>query len=120
MGEFMNVLKVAENELKIFLTDTEVKSSFGNYESLFYMSQEGRIIMSALLRDIIFIYYSLSGNESFKTKIKVQKNRGCEITVSLVRKQHKPISETMVALFYCEKDLNGLINFCLKIIYLIL
>ncbi|MBE6749558.1 MAG: adaptor protein MecA [Ruminococcaceae bacterium] len=107
----MNVLRVAENRIKIFLTDCEVINSFGNYENLYYMSEKGKIIMSALLRDVIFKNYSLNGSESFKTKIKAQKNRGCEITVSLIEKKRGFESENLILIFSEEENLNRLLSF---------
>lgn len=77
----MTVYKTHDNKLKVCLTDTEVLTSFGTYERLHNINLHTKIIINALLRDIISQHKSLLKGGKITTKITAHKNRGCEFTL---------------------------------------
>lgn len=90
----MTVTKIAQNKIKIFLTDTEVSACFGDYEQLRQMSPKVKNALNLLLSDIIAESAIFEENCRISAKLSLKRGVGCEILLSaLVAERRQPNKE---------------------------
>ncbi len=84
----MTVYKMGENRIRITLTDKEVLSFFGEYESLTSVSIDTKLTVGLILRESLKDYESYFDGDLI-VEIKARKYAGCIITVSSAEKRRK-------------------------------
>lgn len=85
----MTVRKVGESSLKISLTDKEVLSYFGAYEKIGSMSGGVKLIVSAMLDDILDDYGFTGNDKKLLVEMRAKVNYGCEITVTIIEEKSR-------------------------------
>ena len=84
----MTVLEIGENKLIINLTHTEVVCCFDSYERLSTLSGSVKTAVSALIESVAQNHKPFK-NGRVTAQIKVVKNNGCEITLTMRRPTRK-------------------------------
>lgn len=80
----MTVSLISAQKIKIALTHTEVMACFGDYEKLLSLTPKTKLCITFLINNIISKNPSFLKAEKINAKIKITKNKGCQIVLAVI------------------------------------
>lgn len=83
----MTVYDINANQIRIYLTHTEVIACFGSYKRLSEMNEHIKDCLYALINSVVKSHIKAQKSYKIKGRISVKENTGCNINICFISEQ---------------------------------